>query len=504
VTTALFLPRTTHSLCAFLKRSLIFVHRWLGVALCLVFLLWFCSGIVMMYWDFPNVGTRDRLEHSPPLDGSQIRLSPAEAYAKLESSQPPNQLRLNTFDGRPVYRFRTGGEQRLIYADTGEEQIVTSPEMMQRVAAQWTGQSAGLAKAELLEDVDQWTLEGGLGNLPLWKYSWPDGQQVYISEGGGEVVQYTTRASRFWAYLGAIPHWLYFTPLRKHGPQWSQTVIWVSAVGTVSALLGIVIGVWMYSPAKRYRHAGAPTSIPYRGQKRWHMILGLVFGLSAATWAFSGFLSMDPFPTQTEVRGRGAAGKISSALRGKFQLAAFDSKPPQRALAQLAGLKVKELEFTSFAGEPVYLATLDRGETRILSVRGEPMAAFDDGRVMEILRSAVGPAAIADLRLLNQYDAYYLDRHHEQPLPVIFLKLNDPENTRYYIDPKTARVVGDYRTGRWVERWLYHGLHSLNFPWLYRYRPLWDVVVISLLAGGCALCVTSLMLAWRVVLGGFR
>ena len=39
----------------FIKRSLIFVHRWLGVALCLIFLLWFPSGIGMMYWDFPSV-----------------------------------------------------------------------------------------------------------------------------------------------------------------------------------------------------------------------------------------------------------------------------------------------------------------------------------------------------------------------------------------------------------------------------------------------------------------
>ena len=31
------------------------------------------------------------------------------------------------------------------------------------------------------------------------------------------------------------------------------------------------------------------------------------------------------------------------------------------------------------------------------------------------------------------------------------------------------------------------------------YRPLWDIVVITFMAGGTALCVTSLVLAWRVV-----
>ena len=50
-----------------------------------------------------------------------------------------------------------------------------------------------------------------------------------------------------------------------------------------------------------------------------------------------------------------------------------------------------------------------------------------------------------------------------------------------------------------MNRWLYNGLHSLNFPWLYNYRPLWDIVVITLMLGGTALCVTSLVLAWRVL-----
>ena len=63
-----------------IKRAIIFVHRWLGVALCLFFLLWFPSGIGMMYWEFPSVEAADRLDRSPALDPSTIRLSPAEAY----------------------------------------------------------------------------------------------------------------------------------------------------------------------------------------------------------------------------------------------------------------------------------------------------------------------------------------------------------------------------------------------------------------------------------------
>ena len=100
---------------------------------------------------------------------------------------------------------------------------------------------------------------------------------------------------------------------------------------------------------------------------------------------------------------------------------------------------------------------------------------------------------------MDEYDAYYLDRRRERPLPVIYARMNDAVGTRFYVDPRTARVVGNYSQRNWVNRWLYHGLHSLDFPWLYNYRPLWDIVVITLMLGGTALCVTSLVLTYRVL-----
>src|SRR6266478_4905208 len=115
-----------------IKRFAIAVHRWLGVTLCLLFLLWFPSGIGMMYWDFPSVTASDRLDRSPALDPATIRVSPVEAYAALGQSQPAGQVRLNTFDGRPVYRFRAGRGESLVYADTGTEKADVPDEMIAR------------------------------------------------------------------------------------------------------------------------------------------------------------------------------------------------------------------------------------------------------------------------------------------------------------------------------------------------------------------------------------
>jgi hypothetical protein len=77
--------------------------------------------------------------------------------------------------------------------------------------------------------------------------------------------------------------------------------------------------------------------------------------------------------------------------------------------------------------------------------------------------------------------------------------LHNADRTRVYINPKTARVVAVYESPEWISRWLYHALHSLDFPWLYNHRPLWDIVVITFMTGGTALSLTSLILAWRVL-----
>ena len=316
--------RTRPVLAVRIKRSAIFVHRWLGVALCVVFLIWFPSGIGMMYWDYPSVSGADRLQRMPALNAATVRLSPEEAYAKAAEGPPPTPIRLNSFDGRPVYRF---GNEAIVYADTGEEQDDISPALMLRVAAAWTGQPASAAHVEPVDEVDQWTVGGVFRDRPLWKYSWADGEQVYVSENSGEVVQYTTTASRLGAYVGAIPHWLYFTPLRKHGrngagsssgrpasarsPRCSASP---SASGCIRRRSDIAID-------------GVPTSIPYRGQKRWHTVFGLIFGLGAVTWAFSGMLSMDPFPTPRRRAGGGrraaGGGNIPQALRGRVEIAAL-------------------------------------------------------------------------------------------------------------------------------------------------------------------------------------
>lgn len=405
--------------------------------------------------------------------------------------------RHKVLDGRPVYRFGFGRKSTVVFADNGQLLGLKSQQMALRIASAWTELPAqeALFEGSIIKD-DQWTVYSSVHPYgPFWKYSWPDGRQVYVSQGTGEVAQDTTRGSRMGAYFGAIPHWLYFTWLRRNGPLWAQVVIWVSGAGTVMSILGLVAGVWLYSPSKRYRFPNSASSVLFAGPKRWHVVLGLIFGLVTCTWVFSGLLSMGPSAWLSDPE----RPNLDKALRGdRIDLAAFEAKDPVAAIAETqSNFRVKELEFLSFDGQPFYLATEAPRKSVLVSMRNGYQPAFGSDQLLNSIRRAVKPASVIASRLVTRYEPYYIDRQNEKPLPVFYVELNDANRSSFYIDPRTGKVVQSYGVrSRW-ERWLYHGLHSMDLPALYAHRPAWDIVVLSLMLGGTALSITSLVIAWR-------
>jgi hypothetical protein len=81
-----------------------------------------------------------------------------------------------------------------VYADDGAVHREVDDGMIDRAAAAWAGRSLAEARKESIEEVAQWTVGGLRSVRPLFKYSWPDGQQVYVNGNTGEVAQYTLPA----------------------------------------------------------------------------------------------------------------------------------------------------------------------------------------------------------------------------------------------------------------------------------------------------------------------
>ena len=77
------------------------------------------------------------------------------------------------------------------------------------------------------------------------------------------------------------------------------------------------------------------------------------------------------------------------------------------------------------------------------------------------------------------------------------MKFNDEDETWLYLASNDGTLVQAEVRGSRQERWLYQGLHSLDFPGLYQTPWAWYPLIIGLSLGGVALSLTSAIVGWR-------
>jgi PepSY-associated TM region len=507
------------------RRVLIYTHRWLGIAGCVVFLVWFASGVVMVYARMPRLTAEERLVRIAPVDVTRLRVRPAEAAAAADVT--PERLRISMLGDRPVYRFLEEGYWTTAFADTGEPLRSLKRETALEIARRFAPEHASTATyAAYLEQPDQWTIDGGLPRfLPLHRISLGDAAatNLYVSDRTGEPVMKTTSRGRFWGYMGAVLHWTYFTPFRLQPELWRWSIIYAALIGCVMCLSGLVVGIWRFSGSARYRLKRVPSHSPYAGMLWWHHYAGLLFGVFSFTWALSGALSLTPWdwaPSSSP-----SAQHVAAVMGGPLRLQDV-TIPRVRAAASVIASEFtpKEFEVLQFHGAPFLMAyrppsaeqaaAATNPDARAfhsaalslehrLVVIGAPergaLNQFDDDSVIAAAKKAMPGVAVSAALWLREYDAYYYDRHGARPLPVIRVEYDDPAHTWLYLDPLHGAVVMKQERLSRLNRWLYNGLHSLDFPFLYYRRPLWDLVVILLSIGGVVLSVTTMAPAWRRV-----
>jgi hypothetical protein len=333
----------------------------------------------------------------------------------------------------------------------------------------------------------------------------------------------TDRRSRFWGYAGPVMHWFYFRPLRVKGELWYQLIVYGSLVGCVLSIIGLIIGVYRYSLSRL--RAGV-SATPYAGWLRWHHYAGLIFGVITFTFLFSGMLSMEPWgisenaaPRRNQVvavRGDGVDAP-RFAITPQQVLETLQSEPNLEARPELtrrphalargesdlerrgAFGSAKEIELIQFMDAPFYRAQDATGRTLLLTADRGPVLkeGFTEPELRAAASAAMRDARVQEAVWLTGYDSYYYDRAGERPLPVLRVKYADADQTWLYFSSRDGAIVQrETASGRPV-RWLYHGLHSLDFPGLYEAGWLWDAVIITLSIGGLLLSLTSVIVGWR-------
>jgi uncharacterized iron-regulated membrane protein len=464
-----------------MTRILLVIHRYLAVAVGLLMALWCLSGFVMIYQPYPEFTASERLAALAPLrlDGCcRTQFLPGD-------DTPAGGFRIEMFNGTPVLR-RPGAVPIDLVTGTPLRGLLR--EDVLQVANGYAGRRGIQANPRWLEQVgvDQWSIQSAGRNQPAHRVALDDaaGTELYINGRSGEIFQQTTRRERVLNWFGAIPHWLYPTALRRHGPLWSQVVIWTSVAGTFLTLTGMYVGI------SRLRRSGGGGGVasPFRGWWYWHHIAGLVFGVLTLTWVFSGLLTMNPWGL---LEGSGVGARLQSQLAGAPRVAEL-----RQFLATLPGSlptdEYVQLRAHPFGGRLFVVAYRADGATRRIDAAGRlaPLAQAD---VRQVLTGLDTP--LASVEALPDGDAYYYARGEDVELPVYRAILADGQRTHLYVSPTTGSVRIVDRDGRRA-RWWQDGLHALDFPGL-QGRPPWHLLVLLLLAGVTVSCITGSWMAMQ-------
>jgi len=465
-------------------RLLLLAHRYLGIAVGLLMVMWCLSGVVMMYHSYPALRERVRLEHLAPLDWTECCKIP-----QALQSESAGHSQIEMLAGLPMLFVGSEDTPRPIDLRTGSIVARISADQATSVARRFSERAGRAPRLIGLIGHDQWTVSGEFNaHRPLFQFALDDaaGTELYVSSMTGRAVQITSARERFWNWIGAVPHWLYFSELRSNAALWSRVVIYTSLLGCFLTGIGIYLG-WRQltaQPAGRWS--------PYSGFNLWHHIAGLIFGVFALTWVLSGLLSMNPWGW---LEGGGSQTE-SAQLRGTPEPSLADVGAALQAFTA-ARTPAVSLKAAPLNGKLYFIAgTAESTRSRFdAAAAAAPLSGAELSFLAATLNRSGSPGS---LELMTREDNLYFSHHLDAvELPVYRLAVS---GSRYYADSVSGMLVAKLDTSAQAYRWLHAGLHRLDFTAWLRGRPQWDALMLALMTGVTVLCVTGAYLGFRRVL----
>ncbi len=466
-------------------------HRLVGGIIALFFLMWFLTGLVLIYHPYPRLSEARLNEMKESLPDSL----PAPREIEERAGGEIRHLSLRQFQGQTQVSVATDDTAFVYPSGTPPPILPVTYKFAEAEALRWI--DAPIRRVDTLNEREQWILYSRYDRaMPIYKFYFddPERHELFISGKTGEAQQLTNRNERIWAWLGAIPHKFYLPFIRKHLDRWETSITIGGTLCLLAALSGLALG--LYLCVGTYRKQGRIAN-PYRKFAwRWHYALGLVFGLFLITWGMSGVFAMRRVP-QWLVNSDGKYFFPETKLWGKRLLPSSSYALDYRLLKKEYPL-LKEVEWTRFASLPAYRIIEGNVERWIdASAAGEirPLS-LPSSLILEAVKKIHGEGIPIRIDLLKEYDDYYLSYKHSYPLPVYRVTVDDAIRSRYYVDPHTGDIHYLNRN-KMVRRWLFNAFHYLNVKFLIDRPALWTLCVWTLCLGGAAVCATGACLCVR-------
>jgi uncharacterized iron-regulated membrane protein len=437
----------------------------------------------MHFVPFPSLTEAERFAGLLPIDLSQVRHGPDEATAANAVSRPRRIRLLQRVDG-PVY-IAAGASKPLARhaSDLSDASVKSGPLALAivREHARERGIDASHAGLARVADYDQWSVPSEFDKYrPLYRVALNDaaGAEFYVSSTTGEVVLATTREERVWNYAGSVVHWIYPTGLRKHPATWKKVVWTLSLIALITAIAGTVLGV------ARLRISDGRAQSPFRGWHAWHHVLGLFTATFVLSWIFSGWLSMDHGLLFS--RGQLSAAEAANiAATTSWSVLAGD----QRSIAA----PVKEVEWFAFGDRFYRRERASLNSQSIFAVRSSQKAQpFLSAGEVEAAVRRITPDCAAPA-IVGPHDSYPMNSLMTAA-PVYRSICGD---VWFHIDGATGAMLERSDSSRRSYRWLYSGLHTLDFPVLLDHPLLRTTLIVLLCTLGIVFSMTGAVIGWR-------
>jgi PepSY-associated TM region len=472
---------------------LVLLHRWLGLASCLLFAMWFATGIVMHFVPFPSLTEAERFSGLAPVESWRVAIDPPEAV-RASGIEDAQRVRLIQRSYGPVYVISGQSRLRAVRASDATNAAIKSPDIAQAAAtdhAHRRGLDMSSPSVLALADYDQWTVPNGFDrDRPLFRVALGDaaGTDLYVSSATGEIVLDTTRSERFWNFVGSVPHWIYPTVLRSNWSLWDKVVWTLSLLAMIAAALGAVLGI-----ARIKVWDGRVTS-PYRGWHAVHHIIGLMSMIFVLTWIFSGWLSMDH-------------GRLFS--RGQLPKAEADMAAPAPDWRTLPIIRwepispsTREVEWFWFNGA-FYRRDRIGVDRQVLFRAGGVEIGDQSGslgpRDVQGFSARLAADCAAPLALAANED--YPALSTMPGAPVYRSKCGD---VWFDIDGANGNVLQRWDSSRRAYRWLYSGLHTFDVPVLLIHPGIRSVLIVSLCVLGLLFSLTGIVIGQRRLASDIR
>lgn len=470
------------------------LHRITGTIVSLFFFMWFVSGLVLIYHPYPKATQEQKNERMDALPAS---LPDIQAILSRISDLDKNikSLDIRSFQNQTLFSVKTKDSLYVICADSNEQVKPITTHTFNNILKKWV--NAPIVKVDTLIEREQWVLYSWYEKeLPIYRYYFDDKEkhQLYLSSRTGEVLQFTDKDQRFWAWLGSIPHKFYIPSLRRNTNTWTNSLTIGGVIALIAALSGMYLGIYaVYRKYKVKQKIGSPYK---KHWYKWHHILGLIFGIFLATFAFSGAMALQRIP-QWAIKTHGDYRVSSSQLRGK-RLSIDQYKLDYRSLVKEYP-DIKMIQWSHFQNLPIYNVVVGDTEICIDASSSEIKELnLSQSQIEKAVQDVHTENTLKSVTLINEYEEYYLSRKRGLVLPVYKIEVDNADNSLYYIDPKT----GDFKylnKSRKAKKWIFSALHYLNIKYLVERPVLWSIAIWILCLGGAYVSFSGVWLGVKYI-----